>query len=198
LGALDAGEKFVAGEVGDSKEPLTPTLSPSDGEREMRKPLPPLPCPLLIGWREGGPKKLLPELGALESDLFAAGAVGAEAGGDEPGFGEVMIENDETVVEADMAVGQFEIVDGAAREFGFNEVFQVVAPITETAAERKREVEFFEQFAAGHEAVEQVPGIAELHFGSFGRMKFAAGTEGAEGQERMRGKEGVAGLRGIE
>jgi hypothetical protein len=81
-----------------------------------------------------------------------------------------MVKNDEAVVEADMAVGQFKIIDGATREFGFDEVFQVVTPITETAAKGKREVEFFEQFVAGHQAVEQVPGIAELHFGAFGRM----------------------------
>src|SRR5262249_11232933 len=112
--------------------------------------------------------------GPLESDFFAPRAISAKAGGDEPGFGKVMIENDETVIKADMAVGQIKVVNSAAREFGLNKIFQIVSPITEAAAQRKRKVEFLEQFVARHKTVEQMPGVAELHFCSPGRMQFAA------------------------
>ena len=76
-----------------------------------------------------------------------------------------MIEHDQAVVKTDVAVGQFEIVDGAAREFRLGEIFQVVTPITETAAERKRQINFVQQFEARHQAVEQMPRVAELDLG---------------------------------
>ena len=53
-----------------------------------------------------------------------------------------MVENDEAVIKAGMAIGQFQIVDGPAREFRFGEMFQVVAPVAEAATERKRQVNF--------------------------------------------------------
>ena len=73
-----------------------------------------------------------------------------------------MVEDDEAVVKADVAVGQFQIVDGAAGEFWLSEIFQVVAPVTKCAAERKRQINFVEQFKARHERVEQMPRVAEL------------------------------------
>ena len=76
-----------------------------------------------------------------------------------------MVEDDEAVVETDVAVGQFQIVDGAAREFGFGEIFQVVTPAAKRAAERKRQVNFIEQFKARHQRVEQMPRVAELDLG---------------------------------
>ena len=48
-----------------------------------------------------------------------------------------MIEDDQAVVKADVAIGQFQIVDRAAREFRLDEILQIVAPIAEAAAERK-------------------------------------------------------------
>ncbi len=59
-----------------------------------------------------------------------------------------MIEHDQAVVKADVAVGQFEIVDGTARELRLGEIFQVVAPVTEAAAEGKRQIYFVQQFEA--------------------------------------------------
>src|SRR5258708_23220487 len=69
-----------------------------------------------------------------------------------------MVKRYQTVVETDLAIRQFEIIYRAAREFGFDEILKVVAPVTETTAEREGQVRFFEQFAARHQSVQHVPG----------------------------------------
>ena len=101
-----------------------------------------------------------------------------------------MIKDDEAVVETDVAVGQFQIADGSAREFRLGEVFQVVAPETEAAAERKRQVNFVENFKSRHERIEQMPGAAELQLMVDGwwlmaGRNFAARAEGSERQKRI-------------
>ena len=73
-----------------------------------------------------------------------------------------MVENDKAVVKAGVAIGQFQIVHGAAREFRLGEIFQVVAPIAKTAAERKWQVDFIQQLAARQQRVQNLPRIAEL------------------------------------
>ncbi len=73
-----------------------------------------------------------------------------------------MVEDNQAVVKSDVTVGQFQIVDGAAREFGFGEIFQVVAPVTKRAAEREGRINFVQQFKARHERVEDMPRVAEL------------------------------------
>ena len=70
-----------------------------------------------------------------------------------------MIENHKAVVKADVAIGQFQIVDGAAREFRLGEIFQVVAPETKATAERKRQVNFVQQFKARHQASSRCHGL---------------------------------------
>ena len=80
-----------------------------------------------------------------------------------------MIENGKAVIKADAAVGQLEVVDGTTREFGFGEVFQVVAPETEAAAERKRQVNFVQNFKSRYERFEQMPRVAELKLGDGSR-----------------------------
>ena len=104
----------------------------------------------------------LPKLHLLPCPLFTARTIGIQSGRDDKGFAEVMVEHDEAVVKAGVAIGQFEVVDGAAREFRLGEIFQVVAPAAETAAERKRQVNFIQQFAARQQRVQNLPGIAEL------------------------------------
>ena len=74
----------------------------------------------------------------------------------------MMIEHDQAVVKTNVAIGQFEVVDGAAREFRLGEIFQVVAPIAKTAAERKWQVDFIQQLAARQQRVQNLPRIAEL------------------------------------
>src|SRR6266446_5900360 len=103
----------------------------------------------------------LPELELPVRAGFSAGAVGVQTGGHNPGFAEAMVEDDEAVVKADDAIRQLEIVGGAAREFGFDEILEVVAPIAEAAAQRERKVRLLEQFVTRHETVEDVPRIAE-------------------------------------
>ena len=56
-----------------------------------------------------------------------------------------MIEDDQTVVEADLAIRQFKIVCGATWQLRLYEILQVVAPITKAAAERKRQVHLIQQ-----------------------------------------------------
>jgi hypothetical protein len=69
-----------------------------------------------------------------------------------------MVKHHQAVVEADVAVGQFQVVDGAAREFRLGEIFQIVAPVTEAAAERKRQVNFVQQFKPRHQRVQNATG----------------------------------------
>lgn len=59
-----------------------------------------------------------------------------------------MVEDDEAGVEAQMAVRQFQVVDRPARQAGFDELFQVVTPVAETAAQRKRHVHLVGQLKA--------------------------------------------------
>src|SRR5207253_7691714 len=92
-----------------------------------------------------------------------AGAVRVQTGGNNPRFAEEMIEDDEAAVKADVAIRQFEIVDRQARELRLNEILQIVAPVAKAAAQRERQIHLVEQFVAGHQAVEYLPGVAELN-----------------------------------
>ena len=76
-----------------------------------------------------------------------------------------MIKDNEAVVETNVAIGQLKIVGGAAREFGFGEIFKVVTPVSKTAAQRERKINLVEQFVKRHERVEQMPRVAELDLG---------------------------------
>src|ERR1035437_748979 len=73
-----------------------------------------------------------------------------------------MVEHDKTVVKAGVAIGQFEVVDGTAREFRLDEILQIITPVAEATAERERQINLVEQFVARHEGVEHVPRIAVL------------------------------------
>ncbi len=85
-----------------------------------------------------------------------------------------MVEHNEAVVKSDVAIGQFQIVDGAAREFRLGEILQVVAPETKAAAQRKRQVNFVQQFKARHQAVEQMPRISEVRSAECGVRSYLA------------------------
>ena len=120
--------------------------------------------------------------------VSAIRTVSGETGRNDERFAEVMVEHDETVVKAGVAIGQFEVVDRAARELGLGEIFQVVAPATEAAAQRKRQVNLVQQFAARQQRVQNLPRVAELEMGSGVRGldsgDFTPRAEGAERQER--------------
>ena len=105
-----------------------------------------------------------------------------------------MIENEDRAVEADPGIGQLEIVDGAASEFRFDEIFEVVAPKSETTAERKGMIHFVEEFVAGHEFIEQMPGIAVTLGDAFTGLDGAVRARAAEGEKGAGDDEGVAGL----
>src|SRR5439155_10093609 len=92
-----------------------------------------------------------------------AAAVRVQTGGNNPRFPEEMVEDDEAAVKADVALRQFEIVDRQARELRLNEILQIVAPVAKAAAQRERQIHLVEQFVAGHQAVEYLPGVAELN-----------------------------------
>ena len=66
-----------------------------------------------------------------------------------------MIKHHQAVIKADVAIGQFEVIDGAAREFRLGEIFQIVTPVTETAAERKRQVNLIQQLKLRHERIQK-------------------------------------------
>src|SRR5437867_816738 len=82
-----------------------------------------------------------------------------------------MIEHDQAVVKTDVAIGRFEIVDSATREFWLGEVFQIVTPVAKAATKRKRQINFLKQLETRHEAVEQMPRIAELNVAADGRRR---------------------------
>src|SRR5262249_28468127 len=90
-----------------------------------------------------------------------ARAVRTQPRGNNPGFLQPMVEDDQAVVEADVAIRQLEIVDGSPGQFGFAKILQLVAPVAEAAAGREWQVEVIEQFVAGHEGIEHMPRIPE-------------------------------------
>src|SRR6266849_9416609 len=94
-----------------------------------------------------------------------------------------MIEDHQAVVETDVALGQFKIIDRPADQPRLDKVLQIVSPVAEAAAERKWPVQFLEQFVTRHQTVKQMPGIAKLDLPPVRGRQFAARAEGAEGQE---------------
>ena len=108
-------------------------------------------------------KLVFPELDLFPDPLFAARTVSVQAGGNDAGFAEAMIEHDQAVVKTDVTVRQFKIVHGPARQFRLGKVFQIITPETKAPSERKRQVDFFKQFEARHQSIEQMPGIAKLN-----------------------------------
>ena len=113
-----------------------------------------------------------------------------------------MIKDHEAVVKADMAVRQVQIIDGAARKLGLGEVFQIITPVAEHAAQRKGKINLIEQLKARRERIQNVPGVSELGLGSGiprpGPANLAARSAGAEGEERSCGNEGIARGGGIQ
>src|SRR6185503_3660856 len=103
--------------------------------------------------------------------LLAAGTVHVQAGRNNPCFGEAMVEHNEAVVKANVAIGKFEVVCRPARESRFDKILQPVTPAAETATEGKRQIDFVEQFIARHQTFHYVPWISELDMGA-GRVGF--------------------------
>src|SRR5580693_2274417 len=95
--------------------------------------------------------------------MFASRAVRIQPGGYDKCLAELMIENDDAVVKAYVAIRQLQIVQRAAREFGFGKVFKIVAPNPKTSAQGKRQVQFIENFTARHQRVQDLPRIAKLN-----------------------------------
>jgi len=128
----------------------------------------------------------------LAGTEFGAGAVGVQAGGDEPGFAEMMIEGDEAVVKTDVAIWEFEVIDGAARQARLDEILEIVTPIAKAAAQRKRQVDFLQQFVARHQLLQRLPGIAKARPAR--ALHLAPRAERAKNQQRTRRDERIARL----
>ena len=73
-----------------------------------------------------------------------------------------MIEDNQAGIEPETTIGKFKIIDGPAAEFGLDKIPKVVAPVAKTAAKRKGQIDFVEQFIARHQSIQHPPGIAEL------------------------------------
>ena len=164
LRAFDGGKKIGAGKIGNNAHPHrtgAQSLGAPAFRRDSRFSALVWPAerrpPRRV--RGGFSQMCLPKFHLFLRPLFTARTVGIQAGGNDPGFAEVMVEHNQAVVKADVAIGQFEVVDGAAREFRLGEIFQIVAPVTKTAAERKRQVNFIQQFIARHEASSSCHGL---------------------------------------
>ena len=65
----------------------------------------------------------MPPVGLLTGAGFIAGTIGGEAGGDQPSFAEVMIEDGEAVVKPNGAIRQLEVVHRAGTQAGFHKIF---------------------------------------------------------------------------
>ena len=140
---------------------VTP-CAPFEGKRSLRRRAEDFPPYLPLR----AVRHRLPKLHLSPCPLFSARAIGSETGRDDKCLAEAMVEHDQAVVKTHMAVRQFEIVDGAARKFRLGEIFQVVTPVTEAAAQWKRPVNFIQQLAARQQRVQNLPRIAELELGS--------------------------------
>src|ERR1051326_2162256 len=134
-----------------------------------------------------------------ELDLpFVTRSVRLQTRRNDPCLLDPMIKNDQGIIKSNMAVWQFQVVERAPGQFRFDEVLQIIAPITETSAQWKRQIQLLEQFIARHQAVEQMPRIAELNIRPFFRAQLAARAERAESQEWTRSQERITRLRRIE
>ena len=51
------------------------------------------------------PKLFMPPIGLLAGSGFFAGAISGQAGGDNPGFAKMMVEDGEAVIKANVTVG---------------------------------------------------------------------------------------------
>src|SRR6478672_8794209 len=106
-----------------------------------------------------------------------------------------MVENDQAVVKPYLTIRQFQIIDCAAAESWFDEIFQIITPVAKTASEGEGQVHFIEQFVAEHEAFQQTPGIAKLNLVIDRCLQFASRARGSKSQEWPGGDKRVTGFR---
>src|ERR1051325_5521622 len=143
-------------------------------------------CRMRLGGKRGSAEGRL-----LLRARSPARAMGIETGRDDPCLTEAMVEDDEAVVEAHGAIGQFEIVHRAAGEFWLHEILKIVTPVSKAAAKRKRKIGLVEHLVAFHQAVEHVPRIAEQFVRPAIIGQLAPRAEGAEREKRSRGDERI-------
>src|SRR4051794_20521392 len=107
-----------------------------------------------------------------------------------------MIEDHGARVKSGVRIGEVRVVNRRAREFGFDEVFQVITKKPEAASEREWKINVVEKFVAGEERLELIPGIAEEGGGRCVRRgQFATRAIRAEREKRVRDQKRVAGFR---
>ena len=172
LGAFDGGKKISADEARGDARCVLPDAGSRVGSCILRQ------------FSRG--EFADPELHLFRRPPLHACAIATETGGDDADRAEVMVEDDEAVIEAHMAIGQFQVIHGAAVKFWLDETLQVVTPITKRATQRKRQVDFVQDFATGQERVENLPGVAELDIRHEARSMgpdFTARAEGTKGQK---------------
>ena len=108
-----------------------------------------------------------------------------------------MVEDDQAAVKTDATIRQLQVVDRVSRQLGLDEVFLVLTPVAKATAERKGRVNFFQRFIPRHQAVEEVPGIAELDVRRnpgfvIGGKNLAARAERTESEKGPRGHKRIA------
>ena len=107
-----------------------------------------------------------------------------------------MIEHNQAVVESNVAVGQFQVVHRAAREFRLGEIFQVVAPITKAPPSGNGESISSSSSKRAMSASSRCHGLPnwswQLGVGSWEwGDNFTARAEGTENQKRIRRDKGI-------
>src|SRR5689334_1733458 len=81
---------------------------------------------------------------------LATRPIGSQARGNDPGLVQAMVESDQAVIETNLAIRQFQVIVTAPGETRLNEILEIIAPIPETAAQRKWKIDIIQQFVLGH------------------------------------------------
>ncbi len=103
-----------------------------------------------------------------------------------------MVERDQAVVKPRMAIRQLQIIHSPTRQPRLDKILQLIAPIPKTTPQRKRQIDFVQQFIARHQAVEHLPGISKLDVRAVIAGQLAPGPERPQRQKWLRRDEGIA------
>jgi hypothetical protein len=98
-----------------------------------------------------------------------------------------MVKNDKTLIKAQMAIRQAQIVASVDPQLRLRKTLQIVTPETKTATKRERQIDLVQQFVSVEKTLQDAPGIAEgdvLRTRIAGLGDFTTRPEGTECEER--------------
>src|SRR5258706_10916862 len=89
---------------------------------------------------------LAPELGSEERASFRTSSIHRQSRGNDPGFSQTMVKNNQAVVKSKVTVRQIQIVCRTPRQSRLEKGFEIVSPETKTPAEGKRKIDLITKF----------------------------------------------------